>query len=181
MFKRGCREEIDTRRFRAKLMLVMALLKELKLRVENNAEVVRRSRARLLERARVIRERFGESYAARLFKEARSYEVVEAHLRYVSALLERLLIRLETLVVAGSIFEAAALASQVVRELKRSLVYKMPQFGVVVDEVDRASRELVEVSRSAGYAPSKSVVSEEAKRILREAEALVASQEMENR
>jgi hypothetical protein len=173
VFKRG-RSDIDFRRLRARLMLVMALLKELKLRVDNNAEVVRRSRDRLLERARIVRERLGEGYAARFIREARNYEVVEAHLRYVSALLERLLIRLETLITANSIFEAAALASQLVRELKKSLVYKMPQFGVVVDEVDRASRELVEVSKSVGYSPNKTVVSEEARRIIREAESILA-------
>lgn len=168
---------IDMRRFKARLMLMLALLKELKIRTDNNIDMVRHSRERLLIRVKVIEERLGRKYAARFLREAKSYEALEIHLSYVSALLERLILRLETLTITNSLVEAAILASKLIQELKKSVVYGLPQFSVIVDELEKISRDLVEASKNSGYTPRSDVVSEEARRILEEAKVVASSRE----
>jgi len=155
---------------RSKLVLALALLKELRAKVAYYSSMVQSNAARYREFAKRI-ERIDPARARQAMREAESLEKLRLHLERISLFIERVMIRLETLVTLGEVAASAHVLKGLVEEVKKSVAYRVPFISVAIDRIDSMARELMSEVRSYSYESSSSpvVASSEARKVIEEA------------
>lgn len=160
-----------TRVTRSKLMLILAMLKELNSKVMYYASMVERSIDRYRDFAKRI-EKIDPVRAKQALREASSLEALRGYLNRLSIFLENVMLRIETLVMMGDVAACLALVRNLVEELRKGAAYRIPFISIVVDNVDNLAREVVEETKVRSSNLGKSFVSlhsEEARKVIEEA------------
>ncbi len=163
---------IGSRSAKPKVILSLALLKELCNRVGYYRTVVKKS----IERYRSFVDRYRSIVPDRvkgIEREMKNLEVLDKHLERVQALLEGCIVRIETLLTVDDVRGALEIVRSLVKELRKSVVYHNPSMSIIVDRIDRISKELLselrfETTPSSGIHATKGgrEVLEEAKKVV---------------
>lgn len=155
---------------RARLLLGLAILREVHNKVLYYEGVVERRR----ERLSALKDRALEGRA--LERELRILEEARTQLHRVGLFLEGVISRLETALTSESLILALKLLEGAVRELREAPVRGIPILSIYVDELQAVTRELL---RSAqGFSgPEVTAASREAERIVSEIKAAAFSSE----
>jgi len=153
---------------RSKLVLALAMLKELRSKVSYYASMVERNAARYREFAKRI-ESIDPSRARQAAREAENLEMLKLHLERVATFIERVSLRLETLITLGDVASSVALLKGLVEEVKKSVAYRVPFIGVAIDGIESLARELTTEVKSVGGSGLGVVASSEAKKVIEEA------------
>ncbi len=160
-----------TRVARSKLMLILAMLRELNSKVRYYASMVERSAERYREFAKRV-EKIDAARARQAVREASTLEAFRSYLNRLSIFLENIILRIETLVTLGDVASCLALVKNLVEELRKGVAYRIPFIGIVVDNVDNLAREVVEETRLREAVAGPSVASvkrDEVRKVIEEA------------
>ncbi len=156
---------------KAKMLLALALLRELFNKVRYYRSVVEKN----IDRYQQYIERVSRIAPERIHaiqRELNSLEVFKLQLSRIEVFLESVMLRIETLVAAGNIAVAVKTLQTVVSELKKTISYSVPFIGVVIDQLDAVAKEVASEIRSTGTSFSGVAVTSEAKKIVDEAKSI---------
>ncbi len=134
---------------KAKAMLSLALIRELRNRVTYYRSMIDRNIARYREFIEKVRHIAPEKAKA-AEHEIKNLEYLKLAIDRIELLLEAVLTRLETMIVAEDILGAAALMKNLVRELKKSPIYALPFAATIVDRVDTITSEIISGTKLSG-------------------------------
>lgn len=160
---------IDVSALRSKLLLSLALLRELYNKVNYYKAMATRNIDHYREYIEKV-SRIAPEKAKIAEKEMSTLRVVDSHLNSISLFLEGVMLRIETLIMAGNVATAAVVLKDVVKVLKQNMTGMPPLLFVLVDRLNDISRNIVNEMQKYGETKTLPVaVLDEALKIVDEA------------
>lgn len=152
-----------------RILLALAILRELHNKVNYYRSVIDRNIKQYYEYIEKV-SKIAPERVNNAEKEITTLKNVDRQLNHISAFLEGIILRLETLVMAGSAVTAAIALKDVVKTLKHNMASMPPAISILVDRLDEVSRSIVQELRYSGIDKSaEAIVSSEAYKIVEEA------------
>jgi len=153
---------------KSKVLLSLALLKEVQRRIDFYIEIINRNI--------YVRREFVEKYpnidphrAKAVESEIRSLEVLAQKLSMMSILLESVILRIETALTADQVLLSIKLIQKVLKDLKRSDLSSISAVHSIIEKLEDVTRSLREEELTLADPGSAILVDREAERILDEA------------
>jgi len=160
------------RAIKAKLLLSLALLRELLNKIKYYRGVIEKNIEKYKEYiskvSRIVPER-----AKVVHRELEALEMFRLQLSRLEVFLEAIILRIETLVSSENLVVAVKVLQTIVDELKKSLPYSVPFMSIVVDKLDAIVRDIVIGSRLLASSTKSAAVSDEVRKIVDEARKVV--------
>jgi len=125
------------------VLLSMAMLRELYNKIAYYKSIIDKNISRYIE----YKEKISNIAPEKLHDidiEIDTLKTVNNHLNNVSIFLEKIILRLETLVAAGNNVAAALIIKDIVKELRHHIKGAPPILVILVDKLDEVSRALVQ-------------------------------------
>jgi division protein CdvB (Snf7/Vps24/ESCRT-III family) len=152
---------------KAKLLLSLALLRELHNKVEYYKSVVQRN-IYVYKEYKEHSNNYDKAKA--IEKELISLENIYKQLNNIDVFLEYVILRLETLITANNIALSIAIVRDIVKILKGGISRNIPILVTLIDKLDEISRALIaETQNVAEFKNAIGSASHEAKKIIDEA------------
>ncbi len=160
-------------RKKSRRVVLTSALTSTKTTLNRLSEIIRRVDARrqyleekVVEHLSAGRKDLAERYAA----EAAQMRRLLRELRYMEAAIERVALRIETVLNGGEVLSVVSSAIGVVEELKNSSVAAIPEVALELNSVEESLREAIGETEYPGMQPSYHVaLDDEARRVLEEA------------
>jgi len=157
---------------KAKILLSIAILREFHSKVKYYRNVVRKN----LSVYREYREKISgidSEKALSIDRELKNLDTLDKNLNTIEIFLEHVILRLETLTMAGNIIASIHVVREVAKQLKQSMSNTIPIFNVLIDRLDEISRSLYQDMKTLDI-DSRQIAysSNEAKKIVSEAKKM---------
>jgi len=153
---------------KSKVLLSLALLKEVQRRIDFYIEIINRNIH--------VRREFIEKYSSidqhrvkTVESEIKSLEVLAQKLSAMSTLLESVILRIETALTADQVLLSIKLIQKVLKDLKKSDLSSISTVYSIIEKLDDVTRGLREEELTLADPGSAILVDREAERILDEA------------
>lgn len=128
---------------RSRILLSLAMLRELYNKITYYRVLINRNINRYSE----YKERIKNGVPDKILdvdKEVNMLKTLDIHLNNISIFIERIILRLETLVVAGNSVTAALVVKDVVKVLRQYMKGVPPTLAILIDKLDEVSRSLIQ-------------------------------------
>jgi len=157
---------------KAKILLSVAILREFHSKIKYYRDVVRKN----LSVYREYREKISGIDSEKVLsidRELKNLDTLDKNLNTIEIFLEHVILRLETLTMAGNIIASIHVVREVAKQLKQNMSNTIPIFNVLIDRLDEISRSLYQDMRTLDI-DNKQIAysSNEAKKIVNEAKKL---------
>jgi len=157
---------------KAKILLSVAILREFHSKIKYYRNVVRKN----LSVYREYREKISGVDSEKVLsidRELKNLDTLDKNLNTIEIFLEHVILRLETLTMAGNIIASIHVVREVAKQLKQNMSNTIPIFNVLIDRLDEISRSLYQDMRTLDI-DSRQIAysSNEAKKIVNEAKKL---------
>ncbi|ADM27316.1 hypothetical protein Igag_0478 [Ignisphaera aggregans DSM 17230] len=154
---------------KAKILLSIAILREFHSKIKYYRNVVRKN----LSVYREYREKISgidSEKALSIDRELKNLDTLDKNLNTIEIFLEHVILRLETLAMAGNIIASIHVVREVAKQLKQNMSNTIPIFNVLIDRLDEISRSLYQDMKTLDI-DSRQIAysSNEAKKIVNEA------------
>jgi len=153
---------------KSKVLLSLALLKEVQRRIDFYVEIINRNI--------YVRREFAEKYsnidphrAKTVESEIKSLEVLAQKMSMMSALLESVILRIETALTADQVLLSIKLIQKVLKDLKKSDLNSISAVHNIIEKLDDLAKGLKEEELRLADPGSVILADREAERILDEA------------
>ncbi len=161
---------------KAKILLSVAILREFHSKVKYYRSVVEKNRSIYREYGAKIRG-IDRDKALSIDRELRNLDILDRNLNNIEIFLEYVILRLETLIIAGNIVASIHVVREVAKLLKQNMSNTIPIFSILIDRLDETSRSLYQDMRILDVDNQQIVYSSnEAKKIVNEAKKLAGIQ-----
>ncbi len=157
---------------KAKILLSVAMLREFHSKVRYYRNIVRKNISMYKEYKAKISGIDSEK-ALSIDRELKNLDILDRNLNTIEIFLEHVILRLETLAIAGNIIASIHIVREVTKQLKQNMSNTIPIFNILIDRLDEISRSLYQDMRTLDINDREIAYnSNEAKKIVNEAKKL---------